>query len=143
MISARRSSTLRSVVFSSRGELRHRLLARAHELQLALEQQLRLVQDAQAIGVARVALPLVAERRSGLLRMGEVDDCLEREAEQVLHAQDLLQMGDVGLAVETVRALAAIAGTAEQAELLVVADRARGDSEALRDRADAIDCVPS
>src|SRR6185503_11304909 len=117
-------------------ELRERLLARAHELELPLDQRCRGLDDPHAILVARVVLPLVAQGSPRVFRLCEIDDRLERETQQVAQPEHLLEMRDVGLAVEPMGALAALA-PAQEAELLVVADRARGDSEALGDLADA------
>src|SRR5581483_1958456 len=102
-------------------ELVQPLTPGADERELPLDERDRLVDDAEALVVARRAGPAAAEHRPGLLGLGELDQLLEREAEQVAQADQLLEPHDVGLVVVTVRALRARAGAAQQPALLVVA----------------------
>ena len=83
-------------------------------------------------------LPARAQALAGLLGLGELDQLLEREPEQVAQAHDLAQASDVGLGVEPVAALGPVRAPAEQTELLVVADRAGGGADQARDLADAV-----
>src|SRR5690242_6149332 len=117
-------------------ELCERLLPAADERELALDVRDRLFDDPQALLVARILLPAPAQCGTRLLRLGELDELLEDQPEQVAEPDQLLQVGDVGLGIRPVGALLAIAG-AEQAELFVVADGARRDADALRNLADA------
>ena len=81
-------------------------------------------------------LDLAPERRPRRLGLEQRRDLLQREAEQVAQAHDLAHALDVGLRVAAVLALGAV-GAREQADLFVVADRARGGAEQLGHLADA------
>src|SRR5581483_7340814 len=118
------------------GEFVERPPPRADELELPLDERDRLADDARAFVVARRVHPAIAERGARLARLGEGGQLLEREAEEVTQAQQLDEPGHVGLAVEAVGPLRARRRCAEQAELLVVADRARRYADAFGDFAD-------
>jgi transposase InsO family protein len=113
-------------------ELVQRRLAAADEGELALDVRNRLLDDAKPLLVARILLPATSQRGPRLLRLGELDELLERQAEQVAQADQLLEAADVRLGIRPVRTLVASAARAEQPELLVVTDRARRDADALR-----------
>src|SRR5579884_2640693 len=119
------------------GELVEPLPPCADERELPFDERDRLVDDAQALVVARRAGPAASQHRARLLGLGELDQLLEREAEQVAEPDQLLEPHDVGLGVVAVRSLRARAGRAQQPALLVVADRPRGDAHALGHLADA------
>src|SRR5579884_274875 len=122
------------------GELpfeRHQLFeAPAHEPELRIDVGCCLLeQRAASFGVLR-RLQLSADlgpRRLGLDELGEL---LERETEEVLEAEDLVDALDVGVRVGAVLALLALGLGPEQADLLVVADRARRRPGQLGDLAD-------
>src|SRR5689334_1654035 len=93
---------------------------RIHELELPACDLRRTLEDRDTLLVGRVAVPLVAQRRASLFGLGQSDELLERQAEQVAEPDELAQPGDVGLRVVAVSALAARGTTCEQAKLLVV-----------------------
>ena len=82
-------------------------------------------------------MPLVAERSARILRLDELDELVEREAEQVAQADQLAEARRIRLGVGALRSLRARRASAEQAELLVVADGASRDAHAFRHLADA------
>ena len=131
---AQRAELVRQLV----AELRESLLPRADELELPLDEWDRRVDDPRPLGVARVIVPLAAQHLPRLLDLGEREQLLEREAEQVAEPEELPQARDVGLAIEAMRAFRARRRRAEQSELLVVADRASRDADALGDLADPV-----
>src|SRR5207248_647107 len=63
------------------GKFRERRLAPAHECELALDVRDRGLDDAEPLLVTRVLLPAAAQRGTRLLRLGELDELLEREPE--------------------------------------------------------------
>src|SRR5438034_10013776 len=70
-------------------ELLQSLLPRPDELELALDQWNRRLHDLRPLCVARVIVPLAAQHLSRLLHLGEREELLEREAEQVTEAHQL------------------------------------------------------
>src|SRR5581483_10950032 len=78
-----------------------------------------------------------AQRGAGLLGLGELDELLERQPEQVAQPDQLLQPADIRLGIGPVRPLLTLRSRPEQPELFVVADRPRRDADALRHLADA------
>src|SRR5581483_7562889 len=76
------------------------------------------------------------EHRPFLLGLDELLQLVEREVEQVAEALELRQALDVCFVVEAMRSLRPLAA-GQEADLLVVADRARRDADALRHLADA------
>ena len=98
-----RTQLLRQLV----GELGEPLLACADELELPLDERNRRLDDPRALVVACALGPLVAQGGAGLFGLGERDELLEREPEQVAEPDQLLQTRDVGLGVEPVCALRA------------------------------------
>src|SRR4051794_23156405 len=112
--------------------------AAGDQRELALDMAEGLVEDlAAALRAGAGVVPLVAQRGAGLLRLEQVAQLLEADAEQLLEAQGLAQALDVVLAVEAMAAGLALAAGAKEAELLVVADRARRGADLARERADA------
>ena len=87
-------------------------------------------------GSSTPAVPLAAQRGAGALGLDQLLQLLQRDAEQVLQAQQLGQALDVGLGVGAVGAGLAAAGDRQQADLLVVADRPRRRAGQLGDVAD-------
>src|SRR2546423_2368942 len=77
-------------------------------------------------------MPFLAQRASGVLCLDDVAQLVQRQAEQVLQPQDLLQTLHVGVRVQPVAACAAIHRARQQPELLVVADGPRGGPGPLR-----------
>src|SRR5581483_9178449 len=90
--------------------------ARGDEVELLARELDRAVDDRDPLLVCRVAVPLVAQRCARLLGLGERDQLLERQPEQVTQADQLAQPRDVGVGVLAMRALAARVAPAEQAE---------------------------
>ena len=84
------------------------------------------------------AVPARPQALAGLLDLDHLDQLLEREPEQVAQAHHLAQAGDIALGVEAMAALGPIGVAAQQSDLLVVADRARGDADGARHLADAV-----
>src|SRR6185437_13710231 len=114
-----------------------RRLPPADERKLALDIRNRLLDNPEALLLARVAFPAAPQRSTRLLRLGELDELFERQSEQVAQPDQLLQAADVRIGIRPVRALLAPRARPEQPELLVVADRARGHAHLLRDVSDA------
>ncbi len=106
-------------------KIAERLLARLDKRELPFDQRDRRADDLRPFVVGRIARPLIAQSSAGLFGLGELDEFLEREAEQVAQSDQALQANDVRLAVEAMRALAPPGSRTQQPELLVVADRAR------------------
>src|SRR5262249_33836425 len=127
----------RELVFQLGGEGSERLLPRGQQLELALDERDCRLDDLGPLLVGRALLPLAAQRGTSLLRLGQLDELLKRQPEQVAQPDQLLQPDDIGLAVEPVRALLALRLASEQAALLVVADRPRRHADAIGDLADA------
>ena len=96
-------------------------MPRADELQLCLD--------------AAERFPEVA-----LLGHQEASQVVQRDAEEVAQLDELAKPLDVAVAVEAVPAFLPLRA-AEQTELLVVADRARGDTGLLRNLADPVDAL--
>src|SRR5438105_5144638 len=95
----------------------------------------RRLDDAEPLGVRLRCLKALAQRRTRLFGFEKLLELVEGEVEQVAQPLELADALDVGVGVETVRALAPFAAL-EQADLLVVADRARRDAGELRELAD-------
>src|SRR5438067_5954696 len=74
-----RAQLLRQLV----GELGEPPLASTDELELPLDERNRRLDDPGALAVACARLPLVAQGGAGLFCLGEPDDLLEREPEEV------------------------------------------------------------
>ena len=103
----------------------------ADELELAVEVRGGLLEHvAPADRVLDAARATRAQRRRGPLGRRELAELLERDAEQRLEPQHLAEALDVGVVVEAVGAGLARGPSAQQADLLVVADRARGGARA-------------
>jgi hypothetical protein len=96
----------------------------------------RRVEDAQPLRVRLRRVELPAQSGARLFRLDELTQVVERQVEQVAQPRQLREPLDVLLPVQPVRALRACAA-AEQADLLVVADRARRDADPLGNLADA------
>src|SRR4051812_48179795 len=77
--------------------------SRPQQLELALDERDRVVEDAKPLCIVGVALPLVSQRGARLFCFGKPRQLLEREAEQVAKANELLDARDVGLAIRAVR----------------------------------------
>src|SRR5215210_1846006 len=100
--------------------------AAADQFELAVDVSHRLVEDlAAADRLVDAASPLASQGSPGALGARQLTQLLERDAEQLLEAQQLAQPLHVRALVESVRARRPAAGGREQADLLVVADRAR------------------
>ena len=110
----------------------------AHELELAVDVAERLAEQlAPPAGIDVVAAQLRAHLRARLLGGEQRLQLLQRDAEQVLQAHHLAQPLDLGVRVEAVRARWALGRLGQQADLLVVADRARRGAHRACDVADA------
>src|ERR1700691_3630027 len=108
------------------------------ELELAVDVAEGLLeQRAAALGVDVVAAQLGAHRGAGLLGGEQRLELLERDAEQALEAHHLAQALDLGLGVGAVLPGWPRGDLGQQADLLVVADRARCGADEPRDVADA------
>src|SRR5439155_12744506 len=106
------------------------------QLELTPDQGQGLLEDlAAAHGILDATVPLAAKRGAGVLGLDQLAKLLERQAEQLLEPQQLLEPLDVGFRVEAVRTRLA-AGGGEQADLLVVADRPGCSAGAPGDPAD-------
>ena len=99
---------------------------------------LQLLEDREAVGVAGRVVPALAQHRARLLGLDQALELLERHAEQVAQADQLLQAADVGLVVGAVTALLMGRRRRQETELLVVADRARRRADELGDLADPV-----
>lgn len=120
------------------GELAERAHAHLDQLELPLHELDRAVDDARALGVGRGVRPLVAEGSPCLLGLDESDQLFEREPEEVAEAGELAQPFDVCVGVAAVLSLGAIGVEGKEAELFPVANRARRESDELRDLADPV-----
>src|ERR1700739_2424938 len=85
----------------------------------------------------RCARALLAQVSRGALRLQQLGELLQGEAEQVAQADDLPHPLDVGLGVAAMFALGSLRRGIEQADLLPVADRAGRGARQLGDLADA------
>src|SRR5689334_12601929 len=112
--------------------------ATGDELELTIEVPRGLLEDRGApAGAGMPVVPLVAQRRARVLRLDDLAQLLERQAEQLLEPQRVAQPLHVLLGVGAVLAGLALARRAEEADLLVVADRARCRADRPGDLADA------
>src|SRR5207302_1213051 len=109
--------------------LRRELVLQALELSVPRTDELQLCLDA-------------AERLSEVALLGhqETPQVVQRDAEEVAQLDELAKPLDVAVAVEAVPALLPLRA-AEQTELLVVANRARGDTGLFRNLADPVDAL--
>src|SRR5919107_2669326 len=97
----------------------------------------RLGQDLLApLDRRRAVAPLLAQRVASVLGLDDVAQLVERQTEEVLQAQQLLEALDAALGVGGVRAGVALGARRQQAELLVVADRPRRRARAPGEVAD-------
>ena len=110
----------------------------AHELELAVDVPERLAEQlAAALGVDVLAAQLRAHLGARLLGGEQRLQLLQRDAEQVFQAHHLAQALDLGVAVEAMAPGRPRGRLGQQADLLVVADRARRRADQPRDVADA------
>src|SRR5205823_12977495 len=79
-------------------------LPAADERELAFDERNRLLDDPEPLLVARVFLPAASQRGARLLRLGELDELLEGEAEQFAQPDQLRVVRDDRLRVRPVRA---------------------------------------
>ena len=120
------------------GELCKRLLSCAHQCELSLDQRSRLLHDPQPLRIVGSLLPPVPQTRPRVFGLGELDQLLERQAEQIAEPDQLLQARDVRIAVEPVCALRPLVVAAEQSKLFVVPNRARCDPDPFGHFADSV-----
>src|SRR3954454_18911702 len=100
-------------------------LARAHELELVGDVLERLLQDLPLLGGVVGVLPALAQSGARGLGLDEPLQVVEREPEQVAQADQLPEPLDVLARVQPPLARDAVRDLGKQADLLVVADRAR------------------
>ncbi len=96
-----------------------------NEIELGADVAERLVEDPPADGGILGRLPLAAQPGAGSLGLEQLRELLEREPEQVLEPDDLLDPIDFAGGVAAVLSLLALGRAGQQPDLLVVADRAR------------------
>src|ERR1700684_1808167 len=109
-----------------------------YQLELAIDVTERLLQElAAALWMDVIALQLGAYGRASILGGEQVLELVECHAEQLLQAYDLAQALDLGLRVEPMSTRGTLGRTGEQADLLVVANRAGSGACKLGDIADA------
>src|SRR4051794_10684854 len=109
----------------------------ADELELPVQVAQRLGEDLAAARRVVDSAELAPQRRAGLLRLDQLLELLERDAEQLAQAQQLAQALHVLVAVGAVPAALAPLRVGQEPDLLVVADRARRGAGQLRELADA------
>src|SRR5262249_53825297 len=110
------------------GEFVQRVPARVDQFELLLDELPRTVEHCDTFLVSPPAVPPIPERRPRLLGLGQRDELLERQAQQVPQPDELAEPRDVRLGVVAMRPFGTRFGAAEQSQLLVVANRPRRDA---------------
>src|SRR5205807_6158432 len=114
------------------------LLPRPNQLELPRDMPKRLAEDVRArggVGVLR-APPLRSKCRARIFGFDQLLELVERQPEQLLQAQDLLEPLDIRLVVEAMLAAAPLVASRQQPDLLVIPHGARRRPHALGNLAD-------